>query len=202
MTKDAAATKTSRGPFPLCVDAPSLVTSRGLTPLEKNDFSGFDPIRQIELASIRRFVGQNRELLRGRVLDFGAGKPGTCRNPQPYRDLVDPSAEYVPVDIGDPWFPGGFNTVLCTQVVQYIFWPLTTLRELHNNLVDGGHLILTYPTSWDEVEAMDLWRFTKAGMERLLFQAGFEIVKHERRAEVVLGSFRFPIGYGCIARKI
>ena len=66
--------------------------------------------------------------------------------------------------------------------------------------------MLTYPTNWPEVEPEDLQRFTKAGMERLLTEAGFEIVRHERSAEVaplVAGHLHrktFCAGYGVIAR--
>lgn len=142
---------------------------------------------------------RNRQYLKGRVLDFGAGTPATCRQPQPYRDLVD--GEYCPVDVGSDWMePMGFGSIICTQVMQYIEIPHILLAKFWGALSKGGHLVMTYPTNWDEVESSDLWRFTRAGMEALLDDAGFTIVTHERRAEIDLGGFKFPFGYGVVAR--
>jgi SAM-dependent methyltransferase len=159
-------------------------------------------IRELERASIREFMERSREFLKGRVLDFGAGKPGTCQTPQPYRDLVE--GEYVPFDKDDDLpipYSEAFEAVICTQVVQYLPDPERMLTVMRKYLKPGGHLLLTYPTNWDEVEISDLWRFTKTGMERLLRKAGFQILRHERRASINLGGFRFPLGYGVVAQR-
>jgi SAM-dependent methyltransferase len=122
-------------------------------------------------------------------------------------------AEYAPFDRAD--LPGAvatedvgptdpleqkWQTILCTQVVQYVEDVPALLASCARALAPGGHLVMTYPTNWDEVEAGDLHRFTKAGMERLLATAGFHVVVHERRAAVEVGDFRFPLGYGVVAR--
>lgn len=160
-------------------------------------------IRELERKSIRDFVERNKQYLTGRVLDFGAGKPGTCRQPQPYRDLV--SGEYVPVDKGDSIPNVEFDAILCTQVLQYVEDVPHQVFDFSNRLRFGGKLVMTYPTNWDEVEPSDLHRFTKAGMEALLtrseFFAGFTIISHERRAEIDLGGFKFPLGYGVVAQR-
>lgn len=189
-------------------------------------------LRTIERESIRAFVEQAGidGYLSGRVLDYGCGK-------QPYRSLVESfGAEYMPYDhssfpanvseedVGDQpfiWPEVDYDAILCTQVVQYI--PLVRYgeepgRSLQGRLtnfrlaltVQSGHLILTYPTNWPEVEPEDLHRFTKAGMERLLTEAGFEIVRHEPRFFARLYSEDVPpkqlspewlaLGYGVIAR--
>ncbi|HXI88462.1 MAG TPA: methyltransferase domain-containing protein [Bryobacteraceae bacterium] len=150
-----------------------------------------DPVRQIERASIRRFVELHAGNLRGRVLDFGAGK-------QPYRDLVH--GEYIPMELGDE--PGkDFDAILCTQVMQYLAQPGQVLEWFWEALKPSGYLVMTYPTNWPEVEAGDFWRFTKRGMDRLLRQARFSIHAHELRAEVVQGSNKFALGYGVVAQK-
>jgi SAM-dependent methyltransferase len=158
----------------------------------ERDFRPYDLIRRIERASIRRWMEAHRAYLNGRVLDFGAGT-------QPYRDLV--SGEYFPHEKDEPAPLGSFDAIMCNQVMQFLPDPLHCLRWFSQSLVRGGHLLLTYGTNWDEVEGDDLWRFTKAGMERLLDQAGFEFLEHDRRAEVQYEVFRFPLGYGCLARK-
>ncbi len=156
-------------------------------------------IQALERDSIRDFVRRYRNYLTGRVLDFGAGKPGTCRVPQPYRDLV--AGDYVPFDKGDEFPSGQFDAVLCTQVLQYVADPQATLKQFFAALNPGGYLLMSYPTSWAEVESGDLWRFTRSGMEALLLGAGFELLYHDRRASVDLPGFSFPLGYGVIARR-
>jgi len=150
-------------------------------------------IRALDRASIRRFVDSCQDKLTGRVLDFGSGM-------QPYRSLV--GGEYLPHEPGDAYpAANSLDAVLCTQVLQYVAAPQDVLWAFREWLKPGGHVILTYPTNWDEVEADDLWRFTKAGMEFLLRQARLEVLHHEQRAAINLGGFRFPLGYGVLARR-
>ena len=165
----------------------------GITRAELARYAQYDPVRQVERASIRAFLERHREYLRGRVLDFGAGE-------QPYRDLV--VGEYVPQEKGDSLPQGGFDAVLCTQVLQYLPDVAEWLRSgAWAQLRRGGCLVMTYPTKWDEVEADDFWRFTRMGIEKLLCEAHFQVEVHERRAEVAIGNFKFPLGYGVVARK-
>lgn len=151
-----------------------------------------DRIRQVERASIRAFMEKYRDCLRGRVLDFGAGAGPYLG---PYSDLV--RGEYVPFEKEEEFPAGMFDAVMINQVMQYVRYPEACLDGLP--LRTGGHLIMTYPTNWDEVEESDLWRFTKAGMERLLRATGFRVVAHELRASVSIGNFKFPLGYGLVA---
>ncbi len=169
--------------------------------------------------------------LAGRVLDYGCGKQPYRSLVESFGaeyvgfDRAEFPANVSGADCGPEEVGRGmWDVILCTQVVQYVpieqdtdsgdglqgmlsWWD--ALLE-HYNMEDDppravqkrGHLILTYPTNWPEVEKEDLHRFTKAGMERLLTEAGFEIVRHERRAEVpmaVTGEL-FALGYGVIAR--
>lgn len=181
-------------------------------------------LRELERNSIRAFVqsAADEGYLSGRVLDYGCGK-------QPYRDIVEAAGGvYTGVDrVGWPANVSGedlgpslgpkhiFNAVLCTQVVQYVEEPEEFFWPFRDHLTRPGHLVLTYPTNWPEVEPEDLHRLTKAGMERLLTEAGFTIVRHERRAMVRAvhtgsalakglegGIFpdHFALGYGVIAR--
>ena len=132
-------------------------------------------IRETERQSIRKFVEDNAVLLSDRTLDYG------CLD-SPYKDLV--TGEYVGWDVGQPKPTGLFDAVLCTQVMEYVSRPKLVLQEFFDVLRPGGKLLLTYPTLWEEVEQNDYWRFTKAGMELLLHQAGFNILVHERRCEI------------------
>jgi len=181
--------------------------------------AGGTDLRENEASSIRAFVQKaaDQGYLSGRVLDFGCGK-------QPYRDIVEAAGgKYYPLDRKD--FPANLSgadigvenyfgshryadAILCTQVVQYI--PMGeligdrdftgVLERWAYTLGKHGHLVLTYPTNWPEVETEDLHRFTKAGMERLLMAAGFTIVAHEWRHGFSYQGVSFVAGYGVIAR--
>jgi hypothetical protein len=163
-------------------------------PVLRIDSDAGDPIRDLAGASVRVFMEQHQQYLSGRVLDFGAGR-------QPYRDLVD--GEYIPVEKGrpSPDTADCIDTVMCNQVMQYVREPFQTLHAFAYWLKIGGHLVMTYPTCWQDEGRGDLWRFTKAGMGCLLDEAGFSVVLQELLAEVEIGTFKFPLGYGVIARR-
>ncbi len=155
--------------------------------------------RQIERASIRSFMEKNRHHLKGRVLDFGAGKVGTCQQPQPYRDLV--SGEYFPYDKGDQMPVGRFDAVMCNQVLQFLPNTQAFLHDMAIRLKPGGVIVMTYPTTWPEVEDADIFRFTKCGIERMIRNVGMAVLEHECRAEINLDGFRLALGYGIVARR-
>lgn len=162
-------------------------------------------IRELERSSIREFLESCPELVGRRVLDVGSGM-------EPYRDLVEGmGSEYDPYD--QPYFPGStvkeshstrpateaYGAVLCTQVIQYVPYPAEFLDLVATYLEPGGHLVITYPTCWDEVEAEDLFRYTKCGMGRLLTAGGWTLIRNEHRAHVPVGNFKFWLGGGAVA---
>ncbi len=173
----------------------------GLTVEDHDRVRNFDPIRQADITSIRLFMEANRQYLKGRILDFGAGKPGTCREPQPYRNLVCSGSEYLPYDLGDALPEPPFDTIMCNQVLHLLDCPQAQMRDFADWLKPQGIFICTYATNWDEIESMDGWRCTKTAMERLLVRLGLHVIVHERRVEVKLGCFTFPIGYGVVCSK-
>jgi len=167
-----------------------------------------DPFRLMDRVSIRAFMEQHRDKLKGRVLDFGAGT-------QPYRDLVE--GEYVPYELNslesvmDGRLAEAFDAVICNQVLQYTAWADDILGTLPARLKRGGHLIVTYATNWPEVPndcygySCDRFRYTFKAMEEIIARAmgGYygSIVDHQRRCEIRLGSFVLPIGGGIVGRK-
>lgn len=178
-------------------------------------------LRAIEHTSIREFVQKaaNDGYLSGRVLDYGCGFA-------PYREIVEGvGGEWIGYDRAD--FPDNhvgnvgpenpfwhrqfgetgrgrirqdyYDVCLCTQVLQY-----KAHRYVEGFFLALKHncksLVMTYPTTWPEAQPEDLYRFTKAGMERLLTEAGFEIIYHESRASVTCLGEKFSLGGGVIAR--
>lgn len=196
-----------------------------------------DELTRIENESIRAFVHAAADdgFLKGRVLDYGCGKRPYLRIVEEHGgdyhgwDHADLPANQVGT-VGGITYPleMQWDAILCNQVVQYVPFFFrddgrirrpygeglpVLLREFYWALHEArGCLVLTYPTNWPEVQEADLHRFTKAGMERLLLEAGFGIVRHEPRAwfdpwggfiqgprdEVPAEALAF--GYGCVAR--
>lgn len=162
-------------------------------------------IRYLERNSIRSFIVSSAKYLSGDVLDYGCGaQPYEALVPGRYHSWDDP---HHPAFVAggeiteDNPFERGWDAILCTQVIEYVPEPFDLLQGLHGMLVTGGHLVITYPTNWPEVEDADLHRFTKTGMERLLRLSGFELLRHTRRAEVRVGNDMLALGYGAVARK-
>jgi len=191
------------------IEGRASIEAQGLSEIDlirtQTEYPDLDIIRQVDLASIRKFVATNAHLMTGRVLDFGAGVPVSCRKPQPYRELLTAAEEYVPYDIAGPMpvIDSLFDSVLCTQVFQYLGDGGAAQLRSFPITRHGSTLLLTYATNWDECEDSDLMRCTKAGMEAMLLDAGFQVLVHERRATVKVGNFSFPLGYGvvCLGRQ-
>lgn len=160
-------------------------------------------IYDLERGSIRKFVASHTFV--GRVLDYGCGK-------QPYRDLVERTARYYGYDrAGLPGGTGGdrgerewlerpWDTVLCTQVIQYVPYPVAFVFLLRELLPEGGRLVITGPSSWHEEEVSSLWRFTRSGVRRLLEAARFTVERLEDRATLDIGGFPVSLGWGAVAR--
>ena len=129
--------------------------------------------------------------VRGTLADVGAGA-------QPFRDLLSPEVRYTAVDIEEaeqrfgyrsldtryfcgarlPLADGEVGTVLCTETLEHVDEPAAFLHELRRVLSPAGRLILTVPFAarWHFVPH-DYWRFTPAGLQRVLVQAGFREIR-------------------------
>lgn len=167
-------------------------------------------VRELERESLRAFVASCSDWLTGSVLDFGCGK-------MPYRPIVEAAGgvyfgfdraglpgNVSGEDLGELWdeYPGHFDAVLCTQVLQYVLEPPAFIAMLARLLRPvSGALVMTYATNWPEVEREDLHRFTFHGMERLFDLAGLIVVKHERRAELNLNGYVLPLGGGIVGLR-
>jgi SAM-dependent methyltransferase len=177
--------------------------SSDITPTELALYGKGDLVRLVTRTAIRRFVSANSELMLGKVLDFGAGKAGTCAIPQPYRSLLPAGAGYVPWEPGDPdprkWAP--FDAILCTQVLQNVEDPAAQVAAFRDWLKPGGWLVMTYPAAWEEIES-EFWRFTKKGAWLLCHKAGLNIVTNETIGSVVLdGCLNLSLVNGMVAQR-
>jgi SAM-dependent methyltransferase len=143
--------------------------------------------------------------VRGTLADVGAGA-------QPFRDMLPREVRYIAVDIEQaeqyfgyrapdtryfrgarlPLSDGEAGTVLCTETLEHVGEPAAFLRELRRVLSPGGRLILTVPFAarWHFVPH-DYWRFTPAGLEQVLAQAGFcEIRVYARGGALTVAGYK------------
>ncbi len=144
----------------------------------------FQPARKELHDQIKRHAA----IVRGRVLDVGAGSVGR------YRNLFDCS-EYVRLDrestanvdvVGSPDaipFPdGSFDSIVCTQVIGDIYDVQKAFLEFYRVLKPGGRILLT-EALFDSMhdDPYDYWRFTRNSFRRLAEDAGFAVDAIEER---------------------
>lgn len=141
-----------------------------------------DPL-YIVLSDLLQAVGQLCDRSASRVLDFGCGG-------MPYRPLFHHT--YHGADLaGNPKrditltedfrLPPGihnYDLVLSTQVLEHVEDPLLYLSECYRALRPGGALVLTTHGLFEDHPCpTDYWRWTAAGLNKLVEQAGFVLDK-------------------------
>lgn len=144
-------------------------------------------------SKLRKHIYGFRNVVSGRVLDFGCGQ-------KPYQHLFDDAYEYVGVDILEsghdhndsrvdvfwdgkklPFDNESFDNAVCFEVLEHLFDIEETLTELNRVLKSGGGLLVTTPFMYREHEApFDSARYTTWGMKNLLSRTGFEVVDQEK----------------------
>lgn len=116
-----------------------------------------------------------------RVLDFGCAEA-------PYRHLFPAGVEYVGADLAGngraellltddgtiPTEEARFDLVLSTQVLEHVGDPRLYVSECCRVLKPGGNLVLTtHGLMHYHPDPVDYWRWTSAGLARLLSSVGF-----------------------------
>jgi SAM-dependent methyltransferase len=137
------------------------------------------------------FMEEMKTQVEGVVLDVGCGQ-------QPYRHLFN-ARSYVGLEIdteqnraskkadlfysGDrfPLEDSSVDVVICNQVFEHVFNPLSFLTEVKRVLKPGGKLILTAPFMWEEHESPhDFARYTSFGLDHLLRNHGFKLLRFRK----------------------
>ena len=119
--------------------------------------------------------------IQGAVLDVGAGDA-------PYKRLFAPlveswtSTDARPVadiewnlDDPPPESLGEYDTVICTDTLQFVKAPVQAVWRMAHHLKPGGHLILSVPNCWHEDQTAR-WRVTIGGLGEMVSDAGLSTV--------------------------
>ena len=72
------------------------------------------------------------------------------------------------------------DLVLSTQVLEHVDDPVLYLKECNRVLKKDGFLILSTHGTWEyHPYPKDLWRWTSAGLKRVVEEQGFEVISFE-----------------------
>jgi SAM-dependent methyltransferase len=138
-------------------------------------------------AALEKLAGDLALPKEARVLDYGCADV-------PYRRFFGADTDYVAADLpGNPQASveiasdgtvpcdaESFDAVLSTQVLEHVRDPGLYLSECHRVLRPGGRLLLsTHGMMLYHPDPVDYWRWTCAGLRRIVEDAGFEIVRFE-----------------------
>ncbi|MBA3831429.1 MAG: methyltransferase domain-containing protein [Chthoniobacterales bacterium] len=127
-----------------------------------------------------------RPYLRGRVLNAGAGVrevshlvDGELIN----QDITWAGDERTNIQIYSPlhFIPVAndhFDAILCIAVLEHVENPQQVMAEMFRVLKSGGHLVLEVPFLQPEHKVpTDFQRYTRDGLERLVADNGFRVVR-------------------------
>lgn len=141
----------------------------------------------LQLMTIVRFLQPTLSIIKGNLLDVGAGN-------SPWKSYLPRHVSYKGLDIEDAkefnmkssdeiiYYPGGifpfadeeFNNVLCVEVLEHVYDNIFFLSEIHRCLKREGMLMLTVPWSARRHHLPhDYFRYTPEALERTLIGLGF-----------------------------
>lgn len=132
----------------------------------------------------------------GRGLNLGCGDARLDRRLVNY-DLVRTGAVDVRGDAQSLPFPtGSFGLVLSQEMVEHVADPFRAVREMARVLAPGGALYLQAPfVIGYHPGPEDYWRFSRAGMRRLVEQAGLDCVRLEPAVGGGTGMYRIAVEF-------
>jgi SAM-dependent methyltransferase len=175
---------------------------RRTKPVQRNPFARGLPIDRYYIESfLRRWTASESMIgdIRGEVLEFhdgryatsigGAGLESSSVLAVHVIDVADNPIATVRADIADAAHlaSGAYDTIICTQVLQYVFDARAAVATLARLLKPGGTLYLTVPGIAPDFGrgdggGIEYWRFTAASARALLLE-------HFRAEDLVIETF-------------
>jgi SAM-dependent methyltransferase len=144
------------------------------------------PVPNAVFPSVGVELAPYRALLRGKVLNIGAGRrdiSGFVDGELINQDIRWENEDRTHIQIYSPIHQvpvpdGHFDTILCNAVLEHVENPEEAMREMYRVLKKGGHLILAVPFLQPEHKVpTDFQRYTKDGLIRLATVHGFEVTE-------------------------
>jgi glycosyltransferase involved in cell wall biosynthesis len=184
-----------------------------LTPFS-TDF-GFDRGGAIDRYFIEKFIDENRDRVRGSVLEIGDneytlryGRSLVSKSDILHIDASNEKATFVGDITNVPQIPSGnFDCIIFTQTLHLIYDFKKALETCYRILKPGGCLLLTVPgiTPIDKGPWKDywLWSFTDSAMKRVMQETfnGSELEVKAHGNVHVASAFLYGMGLGEIATK-
>lgn len=141
--------------------------------------------------ALEREISPYLKYINGKVLNAGSGNRKMSLGDECIN--VDIIPEYQPdvlADLNDilPFEDNSFDTVFSVACLEHVPRPWFTIKELYRVTKPNGYVILCIPFmqpfhAWPH----DYTRFTSAGMESLLKEGKYSVIKVEANQEVSFG---------------
>ncbi|MDX3877389.1 class I SAM-dependent methyltransferase [Achromobacter denitrificans] len=149
----------------------------------------------LQLKSIVDFLRPKLSVLKGNVLDVGAGNA-------PWKSYLPAGVQYIGLDVDKAgefnmrpdadivYYPGGrfpfddetFTNALCIEVLEHVPDTETLLAEIYRCLQPGGQMLMTVPWSARRHHIPhDYFRFTPEALAMLLCKQGLEDIQISER---------------------
>lgn len=158
-------------------------------------------------AEVRRALADVLASADPRALGLNVGSGETRIGPTFFAvDLARSAATDVVADARAlPFAAGTFGVVVSQEMVEHVDDPFAVVREMARVLAHGGWIYLQAPFIIGyHPGPEDYWRFTRAGMRRLLTQADLGTIRVDRSVSAGTGFYRILVEFlaGSVARLV
>jgi hypothetical protein len=169
---------------------------------------GLDRGQAIDRYYIENFLDNNSKHIKGKVLEFGDDRYSLrfeCKKPdiisidKKSKNMISRTSNLIMQDITKKKLaPNKYNTVIATQVLQFIFEIENFKKNIHKTLKTNGYLILTCSgisplSDYDIKKWGEFWRFTEISLKKI-FKKHFKIIKFETHGNLYVAE-KFLRGY-------
>lgn len=129
---------------------------------------------------IRTYLS-NIDLSGKTVVDWGCGT-------KPIKNYLPGAARYLGIDIlghvgadivhnlNNPIHIGEHDVAFCLEVMEHVEDTSALLKNIYENLSEGGVFYFSVPFMYPVHSDHDLWRFTDQGLRYLLIKSGFKVI--------------------------